>query len=120
MNDDISEIFRTRVRLPAPPPITKGNMMFDDEKKVVVKQGKPWTSVATFNVYEEALTLKLKLLEEKPNYQAKIKLSSSGYVVKTRLHPDFEPKKEKKKSGKSRKRNKKNSNRAKFDASASI
>ena len=84
--------------------------MFDDEKKVVVKQGKPWTNVATFNVYEDALALKLKILEERPNYQAKIKLSSSGYVVKSRLHPDFEPKKEQKKSGKNRKSRKRNTN----------
>ena len=40
------------------------------------------------------------------------------FLVKTRTHPDFEPKKEEKKGGKNRRRNKKNTDRRMYDASA--
>ena len=47
--------------------------------------------------------------------------SRDQFVVKVRLHPDFEPTKEKpKKNGKNRKRNKKDTGGGKFDSSASI
>jgi len=84
--------------------------MLEDEKEIVKqKQGKPWTNVATFDEYTKALSLKTKLLEEKPDYQAKIKLLSSGFVVKSRLHPDLQPKKEIKKNGKNSKSRKRDS-----------
>ena len=54
--------------------------------------------------------------------QVKIKYmpSKNKFVVKTRLHPDFEVKKEEKKRGKNRKRNKKNSGGGMFDPTTSI
>ena len=55
--------------------------------------------------------------------QVKVKWmpSKNKFTVKTRLHPDFEPKKkEEKKNGKNRKRNKKNSSGGMFDSTASI
>jgi hypothetical protein len=54
--------------------------------------------------------------------QVKIKYMSSKnkFVVKTRLHPDFEEKKESKKRGKNRKRNKKDSGGGMFDPTAVI
>ena len=82
--------------------------MLNDNEKEVVKQGKPWTNIATFSEYDKALSLKTKLLEEKPDHQTKIKLLSSGFVVKSRLHPDLQPKKEVKKNGKNRKSRKRN------------
>ena len=45
--------------------------------------------------------------------------SKNKFVVKTRLHPDFEEKKEKKR-GKNRKRNKKDSGGGMFDPTAVI
>ena len=60
--------------------------------------------------------------EKHEGMQVKIKRLSERYVVKTRLHPDFDvkPTKEGKKNGKNRRRNKKNSNDGKFDPSATI
>ena len=54
--------------------------------------------------------------------QVKIKwmVSKNKFAVKTRLHPDFEKKKEEKKSGKNSKRNKKNPDTRMFDASSSV
>jgi glutamine amidotransferase-like uncharacterized protein len=87
-----------------------------EEKKVVIKQGKPWNVAATFSTYEEAnhyRNEKISIWEEQKaeGMQAKVKRrrSDERFVVKTRLHPDFEPKKEKK-SGKRKNRNSRKGN----------
>ncbi len=89
---------------------------------------KPWKIESTHATFEEADYIRGKLLriwKENPIYegmQVKVRWMSSKnkFVVKIRLHPDFEPKKEEKKSGKSRKKNKKNSGGRKFDPTTSI
>ena len=77
-----------------------------EEKKPVF--GKIWTNVKTFSSFEEADALRNTLLEEwkesnKEGMQVKVKLLSRGFTVKTRLHPDFEPKKKTKKTKKGKK-----------------
>ena len=89
---------------------------------------KPWKNECFHTTFEEADYIRSKLLriwkldEKYKGMQVKVKWMPSKlkFVVKTRLHPDFEPKKEEKKRGKSRKRNKKNSNGGMFDPTASI
>ena len=89
---------------------------------------KPWHNESFHATFEEANIIRNKLIntwKEDPKHkgkQAKVKWMSSKnkFVVKTRLHPDYEPKKEEKKNGKSRKRNKKNSSGGMFDSTASI
>ena len=92
--------------------------------------GKPWKNTARFSAFVDADQKRVELLKRWEDnsvegMQVKIKRMNSpaGFVVKTRLHPDFEPKlekKKKKKNGKNSKRNKKNSNRRKLDAAASV
>ncbi len=89
---------------------------------------KPWKNESLHNTFEEANSIRNKLIkiwetdEKHKGMQVKIKhLSSKNkFVVKTRLHPDFETKKETKKHGKNSKRNKKHSEGRKFDASAVV
>ena len=89
---------------------------------------KPWKNESFHATFEEADSIRSKLLriwESDPKHkgmQVKVRWlpSKNKFVVKTRLHPDFEIKKEEKKSGKSRKRNKKNSGGGMFDPTASI
>jgi len=89
---------------------------------------KPWKNVARFSAFEDANKKRLALVDgwefdKIENMQVKIRrmYSPPGFVVKTRLHPDFQlEEKAKKKNGKSSKRNKKDSNRGKFDASGSV
>lgn len=89
---------------------------------------KPWKNESFHKTFEEADSTRNKLLEvwsDNPKHegmQVKVKFmsSKSGFAVKTRLHPDFEPKKEKKKSGKDRRRNNKNTDRRMYDASADL
>ena len=89
---------------------------------------KPWKNESFHPTFEEADSIRSKLLriwKEDKKYegmQAKVKWmpSKNRFVVKTRLHPDFEVKKEEKKRGKSRKRNKKNSGGGMFDSATSI
>ena len=89
---------------------------------------KPWHNESFHTTFEEADSIRSKLLRfwesdaKHKGMQVKVKWLSSKnkFVVKTRLHPDFEVKKEEKKSGKSRKRNKKNSGGGMFDPTASI
>lgn len=79
---------------------------------------KPWKNESYHTTFEEADAIRSKLLRIwkaeslHEGMQAKVKYLSSKnkFVVKTRLHPDFQPNKEQKKNGKSRKRNKKDSN----------
>ena len=89
---------------------------------------KPWKNESFHVSFEEADSIRNKLLriwesdKKHEGMQVKIKFMSSKnkFAVKTRLHPDFEIKKEEKKSGKNRKRNKKNSNTRMFDPSSSV
>ena len=90
---------------------------------------KPWKNESFHSTFEEADSIRSKLLriwesdEKHKGMQVKVRYmrSKNNFVVKTRLHPDFEIKKEeKKKSGKNRKRNKKNSDTRMFDASSSV
>ncbi len=89
---------------------------------------KPWHNESFHTTFEEADSIRNKLIRiwkedtKHEGMQVKVKWmpSKNKFVVKTRLHPDFEPKKEEKKSGKSRKRNKKNSSGGMFDSTASI
>ena len=92
----------------------------------IISSGKLWKNESYHETFKEADAFRSKLLniwegdEKHKGMQVKVRRLSSRFVVKTRLHPDFEPVKETKKRGKSRKRNKKNSDGRMFDASASI
>jgi len=89
---------------------------------------RPWKNESIHNTFQEADNIRNKLLTiwaDNPSHegmQVKIKFmpSKNGFVVKTRLHPDFEPKKEKKKSGKSKRRNKKNSKKGKSNTPPTV
>jgi len=89
---------------------------------------KPWKNESLHFTFEEADSIRNKLIriwesdKKHEGMEVKIKwlASKDKFAVKTRLHPDFEKKKEEKKSGKNRKRNKKNSNTRMFDASSSV
>ena len=97
--------------------------IIEKEDKPKQKPGKPWETVGRFLSFEEAEDKRNQLLQtwERDNIrgmQAKIRRTNSpiGFVVKARLHPDFEPKKEvKKKNAKSRKNSKKNTKQPKFE-----
>lgn len=95
-----------------------------EEKEVVQRTGKPWKKDSFHNLYEDADALRNKLLgiwendEKHKGMQVKVHYLSSRnqFVVKTRLHPDFEPVKEvKKKNVKRNKKNKRNNVDGKFD-----
>jgi len=87
-----------------------------EEETKAIKQGKPWNVAATFNSFKEAdefRTQKLLIWEENSKEGMQIKVrrrrSDERFVVKIRLHPDFEPKLEKKekKRGKGKKKGRK-------------
>ncbi len=82
-----------------------------EEQPVVIKQGPPWKNVGVFQTYEAANELRTNLVDQKPDHQFKVKRLSSGFTVKSRLHPDHMPKKENKKNGKNRKSRKGDSKR---------
>ena len=98
------------------------------EYKLNVNNNKPWKNQSFHVTFVEADSVRNKLIniwkldDKYEGMQAKVKwmASKNKFVVKIRLHPDYEPKKEEKKRGKSRKRNKKNSNGGMFDPTASI
>lgn len=89
---------------------------------------KPWNNESFHNTFEEADSIRNKLLEvwsgnpKHEGMQVKVKFMSSknGFAVKTRLHPDFEPKKEKKKSGKGKQRNKKDTKKRESDTPPTV
>jgi len=93
------------------------------EKQEVAGPGKPWKDDSFHQTYESADSLRNKLLriwkndEKHEGMQVKIHFLSSKnqFVVKTRLHPDFETKKEKKKNVKRNKKNKRNNEGGKYD-----
>ena len=95
-----------------------------EEEIKPVHTGKLWKYDSFYETYEEADLKRQKLLqiwdknEEHKGMQIKIKRlnSRNQFVVKTRLHPDFEPvKKEKKKNVKRSKKNKRNNVDGKYD-----
>jgi len=94
---------------------------------MTVKQifNKPWKNESFHKTYKEADTVRNKLVatwsesEEYKGMQAKVKKLSDRYVVKTRVHPEFEVNEEKK-DGKSKRRNKKTPSGGKFDTSSVI
>ena len=94
-------------------------------KKEVIKTGKSWKNDSFYETFEEADAKRNQIVsiwennEEHKGMQVKVKHLSSRnkFVVKTRLHPDFEPvKKEKKKNVKRNKKNKRDNGSRKFDA----
>ena len=87
--------------------------------------GKPWHIKALYSSYKEADEARNSLLElfkdpQHTGMQVKIhRRSGDKFALKTRLHPDFEVKKEKKR-GKSKRRNKKAAAGRKSDTSPAV
>ena len=81
---------------------------------------KPWDKKGLYDTFEEADEVRNLFVESSEEVQAKVRRTAEGkFLVKTRTHPDFEPKKEKK-SGKNSRRNNKNTDRRMYDASADL
>jgi hypothetical protein len=85
--------------------ILEDTLKEDNNKSV--KNGKPWESSASYSKFLEADKHREELKTEWASkniegMQVKVKrqASTGKFVVKTRLHPDFEPKKIKKKKKK--------------------
>jgi hypothetical protein len=97
-------------------------------KKELIMSNKPWNNESYHVTFEEADATRSTLLrlwdnsEKYKGMQVKVRYlpSRNQFVVKTRLHPDFEVKKKEKKHGKNRKRNKKDSGERMFDATAVV
>tara|TARA_Y100001963_G_scaffold101412_1_gene139483 strand:- start:583 stop:888 length:306 start_codon:yes stop_codon:yes gene_type:complete len=94
------------------------------EEKVPVHTGKLWKKESYHETFESADAIRNKLLriwkddDKHKGMQVKVRFlpSRNQFVVKTRLHPDFEPvKKEKKKNVKRSKKNKRDNVDGKFD-----
>ena len=92
---------------------------------------KPWKNESFHTTFEEADSIRSKLLriwESDPKHkgmQVKIKRLSQRYVVKTRLHPDFEEpkplnKKKEKKRGKNSRRNREAAAKRELDAAGAV
>jgi len=63
--------------------------------------GRPWDKKGMYDTFEEADEIRHLYLDVSEETQAKVHRTADGkFLVKTRTHPDFEPKKEKKKMGK--------------------
>jgi hypothetical protein len=94
-----------------------------EQEPVKIKINKPWKKESFHKTYESADAIRNKLLriwkddDSHKGMQAKVHYlpSRDQFVVKTRLHPDFEPTKEKKKNVKRNKKNKRNNVDGKFD-----
>ena len=92
-----------------------------EQEKEIIKPGKPWKNDSYHDTYQSADALRKKLIsiwesdDKHKGMQAKVKRvhSRNQFVVKTRLHPDYEIKKEKKNGKKNRKSRKGNSNKRK-------
>ncbi len=102
-----------------------------EEESKPIHTGKKWNNDSYHVSFDQADAIRQKLLRiwvDNPVYegmQVKVKYMSSKdmFAVKTRRHPDFDPKerkKETKKSGKGKRRNKKNTNRAELDIASSL
>ena len=73
------------------------------EETIAVQPGKPWDILGYFDSYDKAALAREEIVskwksEGKEGMESKIKLrrSSRRFVVKTRLHPDFDQKPSKK------------------------
>ena len=79
------------------------------------KKSFPWTTEGKFSNFLDADALKKKILHEREHFQAKVRLMSDGFIVKSRLDPEYAPKKQKKgkKRGKNDKKGKKDKNERK-------
>ena len=99
--------------------------MSTQNSEPTVTMGKPWQNKASYGSFEEADKARKELLEvfKDPKHegmQVKVRRYPSGkFVLKTRLHPDFEPKKEKKR-GKNKRRDKKTSSKGKSNTTPAI
>ena len=102
--------------------------MSEEEVTKPVHTGKLWKKDSFHQTFESADAIRHKLIriwkesDEHKGMQVKVHYlpSRSQFVVKTRLHPDFEPiKKEKKKNVKRNKKNKRNNVDGKFDTQRS-
>ena len=97
-----------------------------------LQKSKPWNKNSSHSTFETADATRKNLLEmwskDSEKYagmQVKVKrLSGDVFVVKTRLHPDFErsstSKKEKKPRGKNSRRNRKNSNKGETNTPSGV
>lgn len=93
------------------------------EETQPIHTGKVWKKESFHKTFEAADAIRHKLLriwkkdDSHEGMQVKIHYlpSRNQFVVKTRLHPDFEPVKEKKKNVKRNKKNKRNNVDGKFD-----
>ena len=96
-----------------------------EKTTTIVKNGKPWNIESIFDSFVDADKKRNQKLQEwnKKNIEGmQVKVNRRNFdgkfLVKVRLHPDFEPKKEKKKkNGKNSRRNKNNSDSRKVDSS---
>ena len=94
-----------------------------EEQEETVKISKPWKRDSFHQTFESADAIRNKLIriwkndESHAGMQAKVHYlpSKNQYVVKTRLHPDLEPAKEKKKNVKRNKKNKRINEGGKYD-----
>lgn len=94
-----------------------------EEEIKPVHTGKLWKNDSFHQTFEEADLKRQKLLQiwntnkEHKGMQVKVKrlASRNQFVVKTRLHPDFGPVKQKKKNVKRNKKNKRNNEGGKYD-----
>tara|TARA_R110000851_G_scaffold329628_1_gene501688 strand:- start:4259 stop:4528 length:270 start_codon:yes stop_codon:yes gene_type:complete len=84
------------------------------EETTTVKTGKPWDILGYFNSYVDACSAREEIvakwkIDNKEGMESKIKLRRSPrrFVVKTRLHPDFDQKPNKKSKKKTVSKNKK-------------
>ena len=102
-----------------------------EEESKPIHTGKKWNNESYHTSFDKADAIRKKLIGiwvDNPVYegmQVKVKYMSSKdmFAVKTRRHPDFDPKerkKETKKNGKGKRRNKKNTDRTKFDSTSGI
>ena len=73
------------------------NQKFNEKDKEIIKDGPPWTVIAHFPTYNEAV---VKVEEDRKagiDYDYKIKRYESDFRVKKRLRPDLMDKKKNKK-----------------------
>ncbi|HAI44898.1 MAG TPA: hypothetical protein DCM40_45850 [Maribacter sp.] len=99
-----------------------------EEESTPTHLGKKWKNDSFHSTFEQADAIRQKLLRiwvdnpvhEGMEVKVKYMPSRNRFVVKTRRHPDFDPKpqRETKKNGKGKRRNKKNTDRTKFDPTA--
>ena len=64
-----------------------------EDKNKVITQGKPWTTVGTFDSYENASNQVMHLIAVAPTYDYKIKRCGplgTQFVIKSRLNPKLD------------------------------